>query len=667
MVLVVDPELLLLNILLSFPISITGIPKYYGGGGGGGTWSSDGTPGNGGLGGGGKGGKDLRYGTGILPQDGSANTGGGGGGAAWTNTGAGNGGSGVIIIKYPNFVSYNNTTNYTVTFANNVFVVQDSSSTILTDPITLSTGNVYIFDQSESSNSGTTFKLFNPRNTEITSDIIKYGTPGTLNAYTMISPSSTLSTVYFNINIQFYFVKVIYNAISQPVFAISTNSSGTYNAQLNIDFSTGTRYKFDVSDPSVAGFNLVFGTVDGSYIETTNSSLYSVVGTPGTTGAYVMLDVAAGYSGPTIRYFEDSSKNMGYMSIPTVNVTSSYTVTVQNSVFYLNGVSNPTITFNASSTYIFDQSDLTNASKQIVFIRPTSNQLLTTADGVTIFGTPGNSGAYTRLVLPSTFTGTLKYTSYTVLISISSLVADFDATVNVTSNNNDVSSWKDRYENITATAGSYKPKLTANYINTYPAIDFSSVSRSILITNITDSSTNALTMFFVMKVSNKIADANGNQFNEFFSSDINAGSGLLYGSIISGKIYITANLGGTYYDYISYDISNSRTYDTPFLLTITINTSINGTMTSKYNGTRNADFSFNNTSVALAKLNTYFDIGNWSKDTLRTLKGGIGEFVYYHKVLSASEIEKVEGYLAWKWGLQSSLPVGHNYKASAPT
>jgi hypothetical protein len=31
-----------------------------------------------------------------------------------------------------------------------------------------------------------------------------------------------------------------------------------------------------------------------------------------------------------------------------------------------------------------------------------------------------------------------------------------------------------------------------------------------------------------------------------------------------------------------------------------------------------------------------------------------------------SELEKAEGYLAHKWGLNSSLPVSHPYKNSAP-
>ena len=31
------------------------------------------------------------------------------------------------------------------------------------------------------------------------------------------------------------------------------------------------------------------------------------------------------------------------------------------------------------------------------------------------------------------------------------------------------------------------------------------------------------------------------------------------------------------------------------------------------------------------------------------------------------DVEKAEGYLAHKWGLESNLPVSHPYKSSAPT
>ncbi|NTW31331.1 MAG: hypothetical protein HGB12_01630 [Bacteroidetes bacterium] len=76
--------------------SISGTSTYYAGGGGGSTYGG-GTPGTGGLGGGGNG----AWGTG---SQGAANTGGGGGGSDIRGGGNGfaSGGSGIVIIRYPN-------------------------------------------------------------------------------------------------------------------------------------------------------------------------------------------------------------------------------------------------------------------------------------------------------------------------------------------------------------------------------------------------------------------------------------------------------------------------------------------------------------------------------------------------------------------------------------
>jgi hypothetical protein len=43
------------------------------------------------------------------------------------------------------------------------------------------------------------------------------------------------------------------------------------------------------------------------------------------------------------------------------------------------------------------------------------------------------------------------------------------------------------------------------------------------------------------------------------------------------------------------------------------------------------------------------------------------EMIYYTgRVLTVGEIAKIDGYLAWKWGLQGNLPAGHPYKKYAP-
>jgi len=96
--------------------SISGSNVYYAGGGGGGTWSGN-PAGAGGLGGGGPGASSSGSGTAGTP-----NTGGGGGGSA-LSTGA-QGGSGIVIVRYPyssSSVSIQNLTPMAITSTAAVF------------------------------------------------------------------------------------------------------------------------------------------------------------------------------------------------------------------------------------------------------------------------------------------------------------------------------------------------------------------------------------------------------------------------------------------------------------------------------------------------------------------------------------------------------------------
>ena len=48
------------------------------------------------------------------------------------------------------------------------------------------------------------------------------------------------------------------------------------------------------------------------------------------------------------------------------------------------------------------------------------------------------------------------------------------------------------------------------------------------------------------------------------------------------------------------------------------------------------------------------------------LTGDYSEFLVFDSQLSTTNQQLVEGYLAWKWGLQGSLPAGHPYVNGAP-
>ena len=43
------------------------------------------------------------------------------------------------------------------------------------------------------------------------------------------------------------------------------------------------------------------------------------------------------------------------------------------------------------------------------------------------------------------------------------------------------------------------------------------------------------------------------------------------------------------------------------------------------------------------------------------------ELLQYDGEITVTQRQQIEGYLAWKWGLQSTLPAGHPFKTAAPT
>ena len=81
---------------------------------------------------------------------------------------------------------------------------------------------------------------------------------------------------------------------------------------------------------------------------------------------------------------------------------------------------------------------------------------------------------------------------------------------------------------------------------------------------------------------------------------------------------------------------------------------INGTVMDARNGTTT---SFTGLTIG----DTFWAGGsnNWN--------GNVNEILIYNSVLSTADRQKVEGYLAWKWGIQTSLPSNHPYYSAPPS
>jgi hypothetical protein len=72
----------------------------------------------------------------------------------------------------------------------------------------------------------------------------------------------------------------------------------------------------------------------------------------------------------------------------------------------------------------------------------------------------------------------------------------------------------------------------------------------------------------------------------------------------------------------------------------------------------------NNTSATNLTLGTWVRDGTIQAITSRHL---MNEFIFYNSTLTQFDRQRIQGYLAWKWGLQSNLPSTHLFRAAAPT
>jgi hypothetical protein len=90
-------------------------------------------------------------------------------------------------------------------------------------------------------------------------------------------------------------------------------------------------------------------------------------------------------------------------------------------------------------------------------------------------------------------------------------------------------------------------------------------------------------------------------------------------------------------------------------------------------GTNLFEWTFNSTSSSAYSNGTAGTAGGGFAAAAQTsmklgsnFNGTTYDFVIFNRVLTTTEIQKMEGYLAWKWGIQSSLPAGHPYLSAPP-
>lgn len=184
----------------------------------------------------------------------------------------------------------------------------------------------YIFDQSDSTNSGHILRFRNKSTQLDYNENVTYaGTPGSPNSFAIIKTTySTPLLEYYCENhsnmygsfqvLQEYSVKVVTNLVGDTVYSIQYPNTSVYYNQPYLLFKAGDNYMFDISDPTMANYNLVFGaTADDA--NTINYDVFSEI------NGKIVLDISSGYSGDMLVLFDSSNANMGYIVPDSLNDT----------------------------------------------------------------------------------------------------------------------------------------------------------------------------------------------------------------------------------------------------------------------------------------------------------------------------------------------------------
>jgi hypothetical protein len=241
---------------------------------------------------------------------------------------------------------------------------------------------------------------------------------------------------------------------------------------------------------------------------------------------------------------------------------------------------------------------------------------------------------------------------------------DVSDAASITSSGGFVSQWNDKSGkgyNLTQTDNTYKPTYANNLIS------FSS-NRNFDIPNAALNNTTNYDIFVVFnpKVSSNWIFAK--QYDGNYSAPA-----------LSTNIFVGYTSGTTNYAYFragpipstveNVNSNSALTISSLQILGIHNTGSVllfnsNGTTLNTVTGTSSNLPIGNSTTITSFKLGAWY--GNSAFQNSGVTNFDICEMLIFNSKLAVSDRQKMEGYLAWKWNLQSNLPSNHPYKNAKP-
>ena len=223
-----------------------------------------------------------------------------------------------------------------------------------------------------------------------------------------------------------------------------------------------------------------------------------------------------------------------------------------------------------------------------------------------------------------------------------------DSTTFTYSSGINISQWKDKTVNgFNATQfGTGTTTYSANGLGGYPAVNFANTNANMVCSIPAGTFPSGVTGFVVANTNSGTIARCVNNIPAPFDG---AGTSLVVGNGSGFQVFSS-----------SYNLGSSSS---PIVYAFTVTTPM--VFTQIVNGTTYTNYSIYSTAAAYGDTATTITIGV-RQDKGWAATGYFSEILVYTSVLTNTQIQQIEGYLASKWGLQGTLPSNHPYAATVP-
>ena len=436
---------------------------------------------------------------------------------------------------------------------------------------------------------------------------------------------------------------------------ISVNGNLTITGPSTVTaFTSGTLTQLGFQNTTASPNGQFFGNIMEILIY--NSNMQASATNRQTIEGYLAWKWGIQASLPVAHPYYSYAPIFGAPSAPTA-VTATVASSTSLSVAFTppNGlITSYTVTSSPSSI------TATGSSSPIVVTGLTTGTAYTFT--VTATGSYGTSPASTASASATPVAGFTRTT-----ISGLQLWLDAADSTTVTQSSNLISAWTDKstnsYSMIQANSAA-RPTYVANSLNSKSGIQLSTTSYLYqLSTNMPNYTTStSMTLYVMMKTPTAAAGGSWylistNWFNNNFASVANGTSRYHF------SLYNSTTAGCTLY-------ANGASAVTGTALAINGTNAIVGFSVSSTNSTMSVNGTVTTgTGYTLPSSTGATDtvyIGD-TRGSSTVSNQVIYEMLGFNTQLSLANRQFVEGYLAWKWGIQASLPVAHPYYSAAPT